>query len=130
MAGFRLPKADTHDTRIDLTDYGGEGFLSIHKITAGDSWALNEYIRKLAKDDGVKCETDNDVAKLSTDLYKLPSLIFIITRLTYGVNEDGEERLSREEILSLPPELIKKIAEVIEEGANFPLAQTAGTGQK
>ena len=130
MAGFRLPKANAQETRIDLTEYGGEGFLSVHKITAGDSWALNEYIKKLAKEDGIKCESDKDIANLSSNQYKFQSLIFIISRLTYGVDGDVQKNLTDEDVLNLPPELITKIVEVIDEGANFPLAQTAGTGQK
>lgn len=112
-----------------MTEYGGEGFLSIHKITAGDSWALNNYIKELAKEDGFECKTDADISKLSANEYKFQTLIFIISRLTYGVDGDKQERISEEDALALPPELIAKILTVIDEGANFPLAQTAGTVQ-
>lgn len=130
MAGFKLPKQSSLETLIDLTEFGGEGFLSVHQITTGDSWALNEYVRKLAKEDGFKCETDDDLSRLSSGVYKFQTLTFMITRLTYGVGPDGQEPLNEDDVLSLPPELIAKIITTIEEGANFPLAQKGGTAQK
>lgn len=131
MSGFRLPSARAKYTTIDLTEFGGEGNLAIYPITAGDSLALNQYIKQLAKADDIECKTDEDVANLSSTLYKLQSMSFIISRLAFGKNDDGStEPIAIEDIYDFPPELIVKIVEVIDEGSKFPLEQTAGTGQK
>ena len=130
MSGFKLPSARSKDTRIDLTEYGGEGFLSISPITAGDSVALSNYIKNLAKDDGVECKTDEDVAKLSSTLYKIQALVYTISRVTYGINGDEKVPISIDDVYDFPPELMVKIVSIIDEGSKFPLAQTAGTVQK
>ena len=130
MAGFKLPSASSKEKRIDLAEYGGEGFLSIHPITAGDSLALNQYIKKMAKEDNIECKTDEDVSKLSSTLYKIQSLSFIISRLVCGIDGDNKVPITPEEVYDFPPELIVEIVKIMDEDSKFPLAQTAGTGQK
>lgn len=130
MAGFRLPKLTVNEKLIDLSEYGGEGFLSVRAITTGDSWALNDYIKGLAKEDGIKCETDKDVGELSSGVYKFQAIMFTIMRLVSGVDGDARIPITEDDFMNLPPELLAKILSVIDEGAKFPLAQTAGMGQK
>lgn len=131
MCGFKLPSARSKVTRIDLTEYGGEGFLSISPITAGDSIALNKYIKQLAKEDGLECKTDEDVTKLSSTVYKFQSLAFTVSCIASGVGDNGESvPISMNDVYDFPPDLIVKIISIMEEDAKFPLAQTAGTGQK
>ena len=52
MAGFKLP-TKSQVSFIDLEKYGGEGKLAIHPPKVVDSLAFREYIKEMAKKDGI-----------------------------------------------------------------------------
>lgn len=129
MAGFKLP-TKSQVSFIDLEKYGGEGKLAIHPPKVVDSLAFREFIKEMAKKDGIIVKDDKDLEELAKGKYIIESLTHSFETCVFAV-EDGVERpITQEEAFSLPEELLEEIVNKINEASNFPLAQNAGKGQK
>lgn len=129
MAGFRLPN-QVNETIIDLADYGGEGKLGVRNMQVGDSLKVSQIITDKAIADGYTIRTDKDLQDLISTRYKFDMLEYYLKSCVTAYDDDGKRSLADDEIWSLPPDLIVKIMDILEEGAKFPLEQKGGEGPK
>lgn len=129
MAGFRLPN-QVNETIIDLADYGGEGKLGVRNMQVGDSLKVSQIITDKATADGYTIRTDKDLQDLISTRYKFDMLEYYLKSCVTAYDDDGKRSLADDEIWSLPPDLIVKIMDILEEGAKFPLEQKDGQGPK
>lgn len=129
MAGFRIPKQGTAQT-IDLSEFGGEGQLRVNPIRLIDSIALVDYITSLARAEGILVKSDADIQKLISERYGLKSTMFYIKLLVEAIEDDKPRKLTDEELADIPPELFAEILDIINKGADFPLAQKGGKARK
>lgn len=129
MAGFKLPNKTT-ETRIDLSEYGGEGELSIRNMQVGDSLELTSFINGLAHKEGIDAKNPKDLENLIATRYNYQTIVFYIKRCVRALDEDGCRPLTDDEISSLPVELLMDIMEVLNKSTDFPLEQKGGKARK
>lgn len=125
MAGFRLPN-QVNETIIDLAEFGGEGKLGVRSMQVGDSLKVTQYLMEKASADGYNVRNDKELQDLINTRYKIDLLEYYLKNCVIAYDDDGKRTLADDEVFSLPPELIIKIMDVIEESSKFPLGQKDG----
>ena len=129
MAGFRLPN-QINETIIDLADYGGEGKLGVRNMQVGDSLKVSQTIMEKARADGITIRGDKDIQNLMTTRYSFDVLEYYFTNCVIAYDDNGKRNLTKEEMYCLPPELITRIMDILEESSKFPLEQKDGAVPK
>jgi hypothetical protein len=129
MTAFKVPSSNRK--RIDMTKYGGEGYLFVCPPKGIASMQLIDYITQCASKDGITWETDEQLKKLMAETYKMKAMMFNIKLSTFVEEEDGMLRqITDGELAELDMEVLTDIMVAIQEGIKFPLAQTGGKGRK